>query len=360
MKRIALLLVGLLCIHASMVMAQADIEVINIENPVLRPYMADSTYFRPGGENRTVVAKYTGATKYKHDNEIPRGKVVTWQTNSLPEDIEQIVITVSQREDYRDSVTFSPRTTKATSYTIYNSLPGHTYYYKAEEWMKDGRVNHLADGAFRTEGRIRMINVAGAHNVRDIGGWPSTLGGTLRYGRLYRSGNLDKVTPQGIHDFVTNLGVTAELDLRGEAKRTSSPLGEDVAYTRIVAGSYLYALRDHADLIAADVMWIVERLREGRNVDWHCAIGCDRCGTLSMVVEGVLGVGEIDLGRDYEISRLAGHERFRNQAGFTNMLKWMKKQGPADDLAQCFYDYLLANGVPAADLDYLREVMIVR
>lgn len=40
------------------------------------------------------------------------------------------------------------------------------------------------------------------------------------------------------------------------------------------------------------------------------------------------------------------------------MFAFIRKYGPEDDLAQCFYNYLVSIGVPADDLDYLRLEML--
>ena len=359
-KKIFLVISSLLV--ASLLRAQIDLEVINIEHPALQAYMADSTYHYNDSIDVTVITKYANKELYGTHLDRPQGKTLTWTPTTAANKIAEIRITLSEREDLCDSITCKPSANNVSSYTIRNLFPNRTYYYKAEEIHHDGSVALLAEGAFRTEGQVRMIHVDGASNVRDIGGWNTQFGVPIKYGILYRSGHMDTVSPAGYHDFVENMGVTAELDLRGlfrkEPHLKQSKLSDSIVFTRIVADSY--ALSSQREVYARCLNWIIERLKEGRIVNWHCGVGCDRCGTLSFLIEGVLGMNEIDLCRDYELSCFRGHKRYRGHVGFRKMLPFIKKQGPEDDLAQCFYNYWIESGVSAENLEYLRSVMLDR
>lgn len=365
-KRFSTLVVILLSILlSSSLRAQDHIEVINIENPELQAYMADSTYYYDNDYSTSVVSRYVGTGKsvYSRGLDYPQGKEVTWTPSASFSEIAEVRITVSNHTDFSDPTTFvPPMKRQLTSYQIRNNFPNLTYYYKVEEFLTDGSVNEVARGMYRTVGQVRMIRVNGAHNVRDLGGWPTQFGVPIKYGILYRSGNLDKVTAEGIHDFVDNLNVCAELDLRGglrgEPSISSSPLGYDVDFIRISNDSYVGALQSQGGIYVRDLEWIIDRMREGKSVDWHCAVGCDRCGTVSFLIGGLLGMSEVDLCRDYELSSFRGYKRYRSHAGFRKMLPYIKKLGPEDDLAQCFYNYWTKNGMSEEDLDYFRTVML--
>ena len=49
-------------------------------------------------------------------------------------------------------------------------------------------------------------------------------------------------------------------------------------------------------------MWVVQKLREGKPVYFHCAAGRDRTATLAVLLEGTLGVSESDMAKDYELT----------------------------------------------------------
>jgi hypothetical protein len=47
---------------------------------------------------------------------------------------------------------------------------------------------------------------------------------------------------------------------------------------------------------------IIEAVRNGDPVVFHCSMGADRTGTLACVLEGLLGVSQSDLDKDYELT----------------------------------------------------------
>ena len=341
--------------------AQDTIEVVNIENRAVREYMADAqrTYTQNDDYKVSVVTKYNNSDIYGKKLYWPNGKLVTWEPTVPPEEIKEILITVGEREDYKGAYTFNPDENDVSSYMIRNLLPNRLYYYKVEEIRVDGTVTQMAHGKFRTEGQVRMIQVRNNSNIRDLGGWPTQYGVPVKYGRLYRSGSLERTTRQGRHDFVDNLGVVAELDLRHEVKRTTSCLGEDKDYLRISHGMYLSGIKEKNDVYVTDLRWVIMRLHEGKNVDWHCAIGCDRCGTLSFLVEGLLGLSELDLCRDYELSTFSlSRKNKRVRSPLKSMLNHIRTFGPKDDLAKCFYNYWLSIGMEKRELDYFLHIML--
>ncbi len=341
--------------------AQDTIEVVNIENRAVRDYMADAqrTYTQNDDYKVSVVTKYNNSDIYGKKLYWPNGKLVTWEPTVPPEEIKEILITVGEREDYKGAYTFNPDENDVSSYMIRNLLPNRLYYYKVEEIRVDGTVTQMAHGKFRTEGQVRMIQVRNNSNIRDLGGWPTQYGVPVRYGRLYRSGSLERTTRQGRHDFVDNLGVVAELDLRHEVKRTTSCLGEDKDYLRISHGMYLSGIKEKNDVYVTDLRWVIMRLHEGKNVDWHCAIGCDRCGTLSFLVEGLLGLSELDLCRDYELSTFSlSRKNKRVRSPLKSMLNHIRTFGPKDNLAKCFYNYWLSIGMEKRELDYFLHIML--
>ena len=341
--------------------AQDTIEVVNIENRAVREYMADAlrTYTQNDDYKVSVVTKYNNSDIYGKKLYWPNGKLVTWEPTVPPEEIKEILITVGEREDYKGAYTFNPDENDVSSYMIRNLLPNRLYYYKVEEIRVDGMVTQMAHGKFRTEGQVRMIQVRNNSNIRDLGGWPTQYGVPVKYGRLYRSGSLERTTRQGRHDFVDNLGVVAELDLRHEVKRTTSCLGQDKDYLRISHGMYLSGIKEKNDVYVTDLRWVIMRLHEGKNVDWHCAIGCDRCGTLSFLVEGLLGLSELDLCRDYELSTFSlSRKNKRVRSPLKSMLNHIRTFGPKDDLAKCFYNYWLSIGMEKRELDYFLHIML--
>jgi protein-tyrosine phosphatase len=61
---------------------------------------------------------------------------------------------------------------------------------------------------------VTWIDLEGAVNVRDLGGLPTTDGGTTVPGRLLRSENLQELSPGDVARLVDEIGVTTVVDLR--------------------------------------------------------------------------------------------------------------------------------------------------
>ncbi|GAB3675254.1 hypothetical protein GCM10027589_45360 [Actinocorallia lasiicapitis] len=64
----------------------------------------------------------------------------------------------------------------------------------------------------------RWITLDGAVNVRDLGGLPTTDGSTTRTGRLYRSDNLQDLTPDDVRRLTAELDLRHVIDLRSAAE----------------------------------------------------------------------------------------------------------------------------------------------
>ena len=68
----------------------------------------------------------------------------------------------------------------------------------------------------------RFIVLEGGRNFRDVGGYRTADGRSVKWGMLYRSGSLAYLTPKGISDF-DQLHVTSIIDLRSTDERHRDP-----------------------------------------------------------------------------------------------------------------------------------------
>ena len=67
---------------------------------------------------------------------------------------------------------------------------------------------------------VIWIELEGAVNVRDLGGLPTTDGGSTVPGRLLRSANLQELSPGDVARLVDEIGVTTVVDLRSKNEVT--------------------------------------------------------------------------------------------------------------------------------------------
>jgi protein-tyrosine phosphatase len=80
----------------------------------------------------------------------------------------------------------------------------------------------------------RWLHLDGTANTRDLGGLPTTDGGTTAFGRVLRSDNLQDLSAADVHRLVEDTGLTAVVDLRTTAEivmEGRGPLREVAAVT---------------------------------------------------------------------------------------------------------------------------------
>ena len=70
----------------------------------------------------------------------------------------------------------------------------------------------------------RHLDLEGASNFRDLGGYPTADGRVVRWRRIFRSNHLGHLTPADI-DVVRGLGVRSAFDFRGRDERAAAVCG---------------------------------------------------------------------------------------------------------------------------------------
>lgn len=206
--------------------------------------------------------------------------------------------------------------------TYYNLIPNKTYTLNS---YNDGILKPIT---IHTLGQLRMIRTEGVDNIRDLGGWPTADGKHIKYGLLYRGVEMNTCyTPVPsyarsahilINDdrriFLEDLGIKAELDLRSEGEIPShgvSALGENIAYANFSISYLEVTSNSNRALLLSCFRFISEQLELNHPVYIHCIWGADRTGLLCMLLEGLLGVSQSNIDKDYELTSFTGNTRYR-------------------------------------------------
>lgn len=185
------------------------------------------------------------------------------------------------------------------------------------------------------------IALQGAVNFRELGGYPAADGRTVRYGLLYRGGNLDALRTPADRAALQSWRLCAVLDLRsaGEAAQHPDPPLPGAQYRRVCAmrmadGSEMDFSAAGITRLAAekaayekalgrpvhDYEWFAALYRqmpfgnpayhtlftllEQRRAPllFHCTCGKDRTGIAAMLILLALGVGRADALTDYMLT----------------------------------------------------------
>ncbi|MGW6267594.1 tyrosine-protein phosphatase [Streptomyces sp. NPDC055060] len=163
------------------------------------------------------------------------------------------------------------------------------------------------------------------HNFRDLGGYRTVEGRTVRWGRLYRSDSLGKLEGADWDRFLA-LRIRTVIDLRYpweiEAKGRV-PEAEGLTYVNLSVEHRPYdqaeidpgldPWRYLADRYAEVALDGAEELHQALEVIasgsdpqvFHCASGKDRTGLLAALVLSLLGVDEDTIAADFALTELA-------------------------------------------------------
>jgi len=170
----------------------------------------------------------------------------------------------------------------------------------------------------------RHLNLSGASNFRDLGGYPTSDGRATRWRQIFRSNHLAHLTDEDVA-VVRDLGVKSAFDFRGVTERAEALCGmEDVTVHSLpVEPTVVAALRAIAskgappsETDAIEIMrdsyrsYVQENtprfrslfahlLEDRAPLVIHCSAGKDRTGFACALILHALGVPEGVISEDY-------------------------------------------------------------
>jgi protein-tyrosine phosphatase len=181
-------------------------------------------------------------------------------------------------------------------------------------------------------GGSRRIELQGAPNLRDLGGYQTTDGRETRWGLLYRSGQLSALTAKD-YETLARLGIVAVCDFRRDDERAAQPTKwkggvtpqilalpptadegtppppNPVSATRSgggpmeVANEMRASYASYPSRLAGSYRRVIDLILEGRGpVLYHCTAGKDRTGVFSAILLSLLGVPRETVFADYLLS----------------------------------------------------------
>ena len=120
--------------------------------------------------------------------------------------------------------------------------------------------------------------------------------------------------------------------------------------------------QDACRVIVAFLDKIFDYVKTNKPCFYHCAIGADRTGTLSFMLEALLGVSSSDIDKDYEITSFhtGSGSQLRSRittdyVGLVNQTKSVTIPSGVDDTLRNRCIYFLAQGAYADDVNSFSE-----
>jgi Protein tyrosine/serine phosphatase len=255
------------------------------------------------------------------------------------------------------------------AYTVYNLIPGHVYRWLAKK--ADGAT--VGCGRLRATGNLRMLRLPVVLNVRDLGGWACD-GGRVRYGIIFRgrefTGGNYPAAGAGDYKIARDvMRISSEFDLRTDSETdgpdqivgtdddiTASVFGATVRYMRFVVGGYANLL---VQTKAAGALFnrLLGDVADGHVAYIHCMAGADRTGTVCAILLAVLGVGQSNLDKEFELTSFAGEWRKRTDTGWIALMNGLAAMS-ATGLRNKAIQWLESVGVSIARINAFRAAVI--
>lgn len=243
--------------------------------------------------------------------------VIKWETTPLLKGRVQVYASTSPTSIPEDSPVAMSNISSGKM-TIITEDPSKRYYYLM-----------VFNNKYRVRVATRNVNIPGIQNFRDLGGYKSTdTGKTISWGMLYRSAQIDSISPCSRRE-LKNMGVRTIIDLRSEEERHNYPqLGDNefkIVHIPIPTGNMESILQGiQKEKIKSDTIYrLVERMNRELVANYqkefkevfnvllnpdcypaviHCTSGKGRTGVVSALLLAALGVNEDVIMSDYRLS----------------------------------------------------------
>lgn len=187
--------------------------------------------------------------------------------------------------------------------------------------------------------RPRLLPLEGGHNFRDLGGYRTEDGRTVRWDRLFRSGVMSHLTDED-YDFLRTKGIRTICDFRSNGEREREPTvwraSDEVTYR---TWDYQNAVGDLAEVVRNDMTAarmrqvmvklyealayqhaekfraLFDHLAEGAvPLVFNCSAGKDRTGVAAALVLTALGVPREAVIEDYALTeRVVDYDKYQER-----------------------------------------------
>ena len=336
--------------------------------------MQGDTIVLLNGDVADFALNYTkcSATNYVGANSgyLPKPATISWENTR--DGAEYYTLKVGLEQDLSDAASYLVSDTSADIDYLYTAKH---YYYQVYAHYDNDEVVKSRVFDFYTADTPRTVYIEGVTNTRDIGG-RYVMGGQyqVKQGMVYRGAEVDRelgaITEEGRRVMLYDLGIKTDLDIRGgdvQNAKGTSPIDDSLNYIHLEAPWYSHVFNaSYKDAFTTEIRTFANP--DNYPIYFHCSVGRDRAGTLSLLLSALLGVSEEDLYRDYEMSFFSsiGLTDAAQSAGdynnlitsFTNTITYIKTNYPAATFMESVEAWMKSYlGITQNEIDTIRNCL---
>lgn len=302
--------------------------------------------------------------KYRGEGRIYAAKnvVINWSIFDIPEEsnISNIYFELSNEKNFQNAKKYTLRADER-SVELSNLFVDAEYFFRISVELDNSKV-YVAEDNFKTKWSPRIIEFENLRNIRDIGGWKTVEGKTIKQGLIYRGCELDGatenkyvITQGGLDLMINGLNIKSELDLRASnLEGVKDMLGIGVNHQYFSFLSYSEIFTEYGANKLREVFGALSK-EENYPIYLHCTYGADRTGTVCYILEALLGMSEEDCYREWELSILTNGGAFYDEMDvFVDAIQKIK----GSTLQEKVENYLISIGVTEIEIENIRKIML--
>lgn len=284
---------------------------------------------------------------------------------TYPDNAEKYIISYGYDRSLSDCITVE---TEESSYELQDLYTGTEYFWQITA-VYSGTETKSRLMSFKTADTMRLMNIPGLENARDLGGLQTRFGLRILQGKVYRTANTEGLKKSNTDLFTERYGIKTEIDLRyldEIGNRKKSVMGPDVNYISVPSSQYLQLFwNSYPGSLKKELKTFADE--NAYPIDFHCVIGRDRTGTLAALIYALCGVDEVSIVRDYEASYLKNDtnkslspDACEEKLGiyFLPFLEQLKRTFGTDDLMKAAEKMAQYTGLTAEEINAIRRNLL--